>query len=169
MTKSFVKIHILGWQSTISGVIIQENIDWIILQFNPVDYVLDGFVVINKSHIEKIVIGDEEKFKLDVIKCCDKFEFPNLSLDSYDIKTVIGKICSIYRLIGIYKELDDEIHVGLFSKNLNDGICLFPVNPRGELDSKETIQFESIRVIEFNNDYLNSLNNYIISKGFSNL
>lgn len=161
MNKGLIKIKVAGWQSNISGVVIAENKDWIILHLNPVDFVLDGFSIIMQNYIEKTTQEKEELFKYSVIKSCDKVKSTRLQNFSGSAIEIVKNIGNLYETLAVRRELDDEMYVGNYECIKRRKLFLNSIKTNGRIDKKEGLDFDSIRAIDFETDYLTSLGSYV--------
>lgn len=44
-------VQLAGWEADQIGLWVAENRDWLLLRHIPVDYVIDGYVLLAKAHI----------------------------------------------------------------------------------------------------------------------
>ena len=51
----------------IFGFVIDYNDDWTLMKYNPVDYIIDGFIIVRHKNIEGFRRSTIEKFKEKVI------------------------------------------------------------------------------------------------------
>ena len=63
----FISIKYSDRINPISGFVIDYNDDWTLLKFNPVDYVIDGYIILRHKNIEGFQRNANEKFKEKVI------------------------------------------------------------------------------------------------------
>ena len=59
---------IKGWKNQPCGLLVDENDDWILIRNIEVDYLVDGYLLINKNHVEKRTTKGEEKRIKKVLK-----------------------------------------------------------------------------------------------------
>jgi hypothetical protein len=135
--------------SIIKGVLMDYNENWTLIASNPVDFVLDGYMIINNRAIKQFKhIENKIESKIFKIKLCDKiiidlnsfFNFFNLNkiiisveLENFDF--LIGKIVT------------------------NDGVTIDfqKLDANAEWMEIVKINIDDIYIIEFDTDYINSL------------
>jgi hypothetical protein len=160
MNTPFINVEISGWESHVSGIIVKESSQWILLNINPVDYVVDGFTVIFKKFIRNLKVKKEDMFKYQVIKSCDKIKSTRLITFDEDSIQLTKNIGRAYEILAIRREFDHEIQVGIYQKFQRGKLCVGSIKTNGRPDGKDNFDFDSIRAIEFDTDYLTSLRCY---------
>ncbi|MDR0825280.1 MAG: hypothetical protein LBN74_09315 [Prevotella sp.] len=164
---NFCTILLKGRKDTLQGILIYAGIEWVLLKYVPVDYVLDGYLIIRNRYIKKIERGEDEIFNETVIHLkwtVEKFEgeFPNLN----------GYLDILYYLMQKQTVIQFDFHddsisyIGKIKKIHTKTMRIESMNPKGEWDGESSYLLERVRTIQFDNDYINSLiayNKYIES------
>lgn len=156
---SVKKIKISRRTDLVYGFFVKDYNNWILIEENIVDYVLDGFSLINKKYIKSV----EEAFEKD------SFEY-NVFKNKIDIR-------AYDKLLGV-----DEIFMFLFKNNLtisielesssytlvgkinklNDDFFIFDMySSKGKFLEEKKIKFSIIRKINFETDYLKSIESFL--------
>lgn len=142
----------------VKGLLINYSDDWTLLANNPVDFQIDGFLIINnknivgyKQHlntIENEVLAI--KFK--------KLKKANIDLtDSYKLfKNLTDK-----KMIVSIEKLEDK-HFFIIGKvnnvsKLKNELSITPLTTEAQWEPVEKIAIKNIDVIEFKTDYIESL------------
>ena len=166
MTMELIKnnlyaIRLKGRKEILRGIFLGSGVEWILLKYNPVDYVLDGYLLIRKKYIKNIIREEKEKFKETVIrlKCNDTdFDITSPKLDEI--------IDTLYYLMQhetvIQLEFHDEsvCYIGKIRKIFNKTMRMLDLDTKGNWENECSYQIEQIRTIQFDNDYTNSLDTY---------
>ncbi|WP_438965597.1 hypothetical protein [Flavobacterium sp.] len=63
-----VTIEFSDIKDSFSGFLLDFNDDWILLRNNPVDFVIDGFVILRNKNLEAIISDDDTQFNEKVIR-----------------------------------------------------------------------------------------------------
>lgn len=158
----FVNIKISRRPELISGIQLQEGNDWIVLLENPVDYVLDGYAIINKKFIKSIVEPfNKDNFKYKIFN----MKYKNVSNNQYfeldTCKDLISLLEKTDKLIGLELESADYNIVGKISKINDKSFVLRMFGVKGVFLREENFKYSSIRQINIDTDYLLSLENYL--------
>ncbi len=66
--KQLISIKFTDREKVINGYVVDYNEDWILMKNNPVDYLIDGYIVIRNMNIESFNRDIDEKWKEKVIK-----------------------------------------------------------------------------------------------------
>lgn len=162
---NFCTIHLKGRKGILQGVLIYAGFEWVLLKYVPVDYVLDGYLLVRTRYIKKIERGEDEIFSETVIHLKWTVErlkkkFPNLN----------GYLDILYYLMQKQTVIQFDFHddsvsyIGKIKKIRTKTMRIESMNPKGEWDGESSYLLERIRTIQFDNDYINSLiayNKYI--------
>ena len=144
----------------IQGLVVDMGNEWILFQDIPVDYVVDGFLLIRKIFLESFYRTKSEIFKEMVIKINKKNHilYDLLPLDSVlDLFTTFMRNQSIIQ----FDLHDDTVtYLGVVTTIFNKTFYIKPLLPSGCWGERESYFIDNIRTIRFNNDYINSLVNY---------
>lgn len=150
-------------QNLISGILIDFNEQYTLLSYNPVDFILDGYILLNTKNVLKYKYGEDEQFKYNIISNT----YNMTDMYPIDIKentsNVISLLYNRYRYLGI--ELKDEsvMMIGEIISNDKSILCLKLINPQGVIDKHTTrINIKKIRIIYFDTHYINSLYKYVL-------
>ena len=74
-------------KNSYSGFLLDFSDEWILLKNNPVDYILDGFIILKNKNLESIIYNENNEFSEDVIrtkkiKIKNDFIFPLSNLET---------------------------------------------------------------------------------------
>ncbi|MCG2792150.1 MAG: hypothetical protein L6262_01215 [Weeksellaceae bacterium] len=158
-----VNIKISRYPNPVSGIKLYENNNIIIILYNPVDYVLDGINIINKKYIKIIEEEKEDVLKLDILNY--KVGLRNYFLE-YDNFTEIHDIIKYFyvqksKLIEIGLESSSYSLIGNILKLNEKSFILNLLSTKAKFIKEERIDYDKIRILSFNNDYLNAFEYYL--------
>lgn len=154
-TGDLISITLADWKTPLSGVFIAASREWVLIHYNPVDYVIDGYLLIRRKYIEEIIGGDSFKQKVIALKKLQftaKEKFPLSGLN--EILTYLTKKFSIFTL---YAEHQDACYLGALKSLTHQKLVISYVCTKGTLDGDMSFKPSEIRTIAFDNDYINSL------------
>jgi hypothetical protein len=151
-------IQLKGRKDVLSGILISFGLEWVLLKYNPVDYVLDGYLLIRRKFIRDIIRGENEIFNESVIHqkwTVAKFDKTHPKLD--EITDVLYFLLQ-YETVIQFDFYDDSIcYIGEIKKLYFKTIRIRGLDPKGNWEDESSFQIERIRTIQFDNDYINSL------------
>ena len=153
----FITIEFSDKKKSVSGFLLDYSDEWILLQSNVVDFVIDGYTIIRNKKIEGIYREEDEIFKENVIK----------------LKGILPKIdkkVPLENTVALFKFLNDEYGIFLLSKKSDSAvypgrllamdesqIAIEWIDLKGKWTENRAFKLDKIRMIEFNSDYLISL------------
>ncbi len=141
-------------EELITGYIIDVSNDWTLVHYIPVDYVIDGYRLINNRLIKRYKREEEEilKEKVYLLKSQDII-YHNSNL--FDIiEQIKGKSCSLI----FVSSVDGNYYLGECIKITFDIIELSLISVDGKRDGVEEINISDIQSIQFGDDYSLSVN-----------
>ncbi len=150
---------IKGWKESLTGVLMAENKNWILINEVPLDYQADGFSILNKEFIDDRVRGKQEnqietvlKLKEHKAKIAKKFKFGS-------VNKMTKWIEDHYGLIQFQDENEDSLEIGIIDRIKKNNLSLLFLKTNGKFVKKYTYEYEvdKIRRITFDTDYLYSL------------
>jgi hypothetical protein len=155
--RQLVEIEFTDKKEIYSGFLIDYSDDWILLRNNPVDFILDGFVILRNKNIEAVNRDHDLAFTEKVIR------LKGLKINSEDIipikdlTSIINFISEKYGIFQIAKKSSKSAYLGKLIELNNEELTLDFIDIRGQFGGELSFNPEKIRVIEFDTDYINSL------------
>jgi len=144
-------------KESFSGFLIDYNDKWTLIMYNPVDYVVDGYLLLKSDKILKYKIEEEELFKENVLKA--KNIIPTED-DIFPITDLAETLKLISDRFGAFKieEKDDRVcYIGRFVKMTKKDLYIQEIDSQAKWGEIGKFKLQSIRTIEFGSDYINSL------------
>ncbi len=143
-----------------SGFLLDFNEDWILLRNNPVDYVIDGFVILRNKNIERIIYDENSQFNEKVIR----FKKIKLTNDSIiplsSLENILSYLTNKYGIFQVATKRSNAVYLGRLSEINENEFFIDFLNTKGLFDGEISFKIKKIRVIEFETDYINSLKIY---------
>lgn len=141
----------------ISGYLIDFNDDWTLIKHNPVDYIIDGYMILKTNMILKCKRGDYEEFREKVliaknIKVTENDIFPISNLSE-----TLQLISDRFGAFKIEKKDDSLCYIGKFIKLTKENLIIQEMDTKAKWVECMQHKLKSIRIIEFDIDYNNSL------------
>jgi hypothetical protein len=153
-------VQLAGWEENITGLWLAENEDWLLLRYIPVDYVVDGYALIAKTHIADR--GAEKKYQqvAQVLKLKGiKAEVP-AGFQFAGLPEIFRWLEQQYGLVHFY---DEEQSAFLGWVNESDAVhfWLDSLEPRGTVAAREAdeppFELAAVQIVCFADDYSESL------------
>ena len=147
-----------NWQETERGVLLDENEDWILIKSIPVDFLVDGYKLLKKEHIE----NREENLDFSLNKVLElkklNFEKPK----GFKFMEAIGFLEWAQDEYGCFEfqdEVEDELFYGIIKKSNKKSFYIDSIKSDGTIDVNFDAEFflDELRVISFESDYFNSI------------
>ena len=143
-----------------SGFLLDFSEDWILIKSNPVDYILDGFVLLRNKNLESLIYDETNEFTEKVIrskkiKLTNDYIFPLSSLE-----TILKFLNQKHGIFQLATKRTNAVYLGRLIEMTDSEIIIEFLNTKGEFDGEIDFKPQKIRVIEFDTDYINSLKAY---------
>jgi hypothetical protein len=160
MTGQVYKYYLQDWEDPIIGQVVLENDDWILVQYIPTDYFIDGYKIIKRSVIVKTERTPTEEQVERVIslrgitaKKPEQFRFGT-------ILELINWIERKYKVFEFQDADEDTRFIGKINQVLEDEYLLIDfIDANGRMDEAYDYEFElaEIRTLTFDTDYFNAI------------
>lgn len=152
-------LYIEGFEDPETGVLVDENQEWILVKHIPVDYVIDGYKLYRKRFIEKRINGEKEEKIEKVLK------LKRIDLDKpkgFQFRDTIGLLEWVEKSYGIFEfqDLDGtEVAYGKINKIIDGLLVIDFVDADGNVEVSYDCEYliKDIRVITFQTDYHTSV------------
>ncbi|MBE8727097.1 hypothetical protein [Flavobacterium hungaricum] len=155
--RQLVEIEFLDKKEIFNGFLIDYSDEWILLRNNPVDFILDGFVILRNKNIQAVNSDQDLAFTEKVIR------LKGLKINSDDIipikdlASIINYISEKYGIFQIAKKSSKSAYLGKLIELTDEELTINFIDIRGQFGGELSFNPEKIRVIEFDTDYINSL------------
>ena len=81
-----------------TGYIIDCNDDWILLKYNPVNYLIDGYLILQRKYIIEFQRNSKEKFIQKIIDLKGQKPVAKEIIPLTDLKTILNYLTAKYGL-----------------------------------------------------------------------
>lgn len=139
-----------------TGFLIDFSDEWILLKNNPVDYVLDGYVILRNKNVASIFREPGYDFVEKVIRKKGLKTSAEDVIPLTDLYSILTYVNAKYGIFQIATRSDKAVYLGKINE-LDDELVLDFLSPTAEWDGVKYFNPKKIRVIEFDTDYINSL------------
>ncbi|MET4083528.1 hypothetical protein ABIB40_003500 [Pedobacter sp. UYP30] len=152
-------------KTPIYGYVVDYNDDWTLMKSNPVDYVIDGYIIFRNKNIEGFRRDTDEKWREKVIslkglQCTEKDIIPLI-----DLETILKYLTDNFSVFQVYLKSETACYLGRHKSINKKELIMDDLSPKGIWKGKMKFRTDSISEIEFDTDYINSLK--LVSKAKS--
>jgi len=159
--KKLYTIQMRGHKDYISGIILKIGKEWILLNYIPVDYVFDGYILIRTKYINNIIREDNEVFRETVVSLKETSnESVQMNFDLESVDNLFQIFMDENTVIQFDFHDDTVCYLGRIIKLLKKSFQVKVMDTKGNWAEKSSYIIDRIRTIRFDNDYINSLVNY---------
>lgn len=146
------------WEDYVTGIVLMENEEWILLHEIPADYQTDGYCLVSKSQIVDQFKNEDTELKERVLKLKGyQTELPQgVLLGALD--DMLRSIEKHYHVFGVQDE-EDTIRIGTIQSIVANELRLNFINTFGEMsdETPEPVFKTDIQTVTFGTDYLYSI------------
>jgi hypothetical protein len=153
----FVSFKYRERKDIISGFLIDFNDNWTLIKWNPVDYVIDGYRILKTNKILKYKREDFEEFREKVLITKGLKPTVNERFPLTDINETLQLISDKFGAFQIEEKDETACYIGKLIKANKKEIVIQEIDPKANWVESEKYRLDSIRIIEFDTDYINSL------------
>ncbi|GEL09516.1 hypothetical protein SAMN05192550_1483 [Flavobacterium glycines] len=155
--RQLVSIEFLDKKEVYTGFLIDYSDDWILLKNNPVDFIIDGFVILKNKNIERIYRDEEHEFTEKVIRLKGLKTNAKDIIPIKDLASIISFVDKKYGVFQIAKKSATSAYLGKLIQLNDQELIIDFLDTKGQFGGELSFNPEKIRVIEFDTDYINSL------------
>jgi hypothetical protein len=155
--RQLISIEFQDRKELYTGFLIDYSDDWILLRNNPVDFIIDGFVILRNKNIENIHREENHEFTEKVIRLKGLKTNAEDIIPIKDLNAIIQFLNRKYGVFQIAKKSAKSAYLGKLIELNNEALTIDFLDIRGEFGGELSFNPEKIRVIEFDTDYINSL------------
>lgn len=154
---SLITIEFTDKKGPVSGFLLDYSEDWILLQSNPSDFMVDGYVVVANKNIEGVYRDENEIFIEQVIRLKGVLPSINKKIPLENTKAMFEFLNNEYGLFSFSKKSNSAIYPGKLIAIDELQIILQWIDLKGKWGDNRVFKLDKIRQVEFDNDYLTSL------------
>lgn len=147
-------------KDSFSGFLLDFNKDWILLRSNPVDYVIDGFIILRNKNLEAVISDDDTQFKEKVIRLKELKLTSDTIIPLTSLEIILSFLTKKFGIFQLATKKSSAVYLGKLSEFNQDEFFIEFLNTKGVFDGEISFKSKKIRSIEFDTDYINSLKKY---------
>ena len=146
------------WNDTITGLLIKENDDWILIKEVEGDYHVDGFTLLRKEYVKKRKTKKWEK-QVAIVLGLQKVSKTLRGFKFGDLPTMMAWIEKKYGLFAFQDNVEESIEIGRVEdiKDGTLGLNFLKADGTFVADYVYDYKLNKIRKVSFATHYLNSL------------
>lgn len=152
-----ISVKFTNRKTPVSGYVVNYNDDWTLMKYNPVDYMIDGYVIFRHKNIKGFHRDAAEKWKEKVINLKGLQPTDKDIIPFTDIETILKHLTDNFGAFLVYTKSERTCYLGRLQSFDVKTLILDKMNPKGKWTGQKKLKTSEIRVIEFDTDYINSL------------
>jgi hypothetical protein len=155
--RQLIEIEFVDKKEIFTGFLIDYSDDWILLRNNPVDFILDGFVILRNKNILVVNRDQDLAFTEKIIRLKGLKTNSDDIIPIKDLATIINFLSEKYEIFQISKKSAKSAYLGKLIELTDEELTIDFLDTKGQFGGELSFNPEKIRVIEFDTDYINSL------------
>lgn len=155
--RQLIAIEFEDRKEIFTGFLIDYTDDWILIKNNPVDFIIDGYVIIKNKNIRSITRDSDNAFTESVIRLKGLKTNSDEIIPLRDLSSILTFITNKYEIFQIAKKSEKAVYLGKLIKLDDEELVIDFLETRGKFGGELSFNPNKIRVIEFDTDYINSL------------
>lgn len=152
-----VSVTFTDRKTPISGYVVDYNDDWTLMKYNPVDYIIDGYVIVRHKNIKGYRREADEKWREKVINLKGLQPTEKDMITLLDLETILNYLSDNFGVFQVYTKSETACYLGRIHFIDNKELIMDNLDPKGKWVGQMKFKVGDIRTIEFDTDYINSL------------
>lgn len=158
-TNFLYEFHIKGWKEPSFGIVIDFSEEWILVKRIINDYLYDGFSLIRRKYVKKVVRDENVIFIEKVLKAKGYFsnsEIYNIPLNT--LESPLQWLLDTKKVFMINPKKESIGYVGYIIEISNNSFDIKIMDIQGGwIEKNFLLRMFNVRTIDFDTDYINSL------------
>ncbi|WP_129021430.1 hypothetical protein [Edaphocola flava] len=152
-----VSLKVKNRRTPICGVVLEYNDHWTLMKSNPVDYVIDGYMLINNKKVSAFRQDEEELFKQNIVQRKGVLSGTSGLMLSENETALFFTIQNTYGLLQFELKSEKICYIGSIIDVQSEQITVQLVDSYARKTDTMDILINEIVSVHFDNDYTNSL------------
>lgn len=152
-----ISIKFSDRKGIIYGFVVDYNEDWILMKYNPVDYIIDGYILIRHKNIEGFRRDVDEIWKEKIIKLKGLEPTVDDIIPITNLEVILNYLTNNFGVFNIYTKSEKACYLGKLKSLNSKQLVIDFLSTNGKWDGEMKFRPGDIRTIEFDTDYINSL------------
>lgn len=152
-----ISVKFTDRETPISGLVVDYNDDWTLMKYNPVDYIIDGYIIFRNKNIDSFCRDTEEKWREKVIRLKGLQPTDKDVIPLTDLETILNYLTDHFEVFQVYTKSETACYLGRLKSIDHKKLVMDNLSPKGKWNGQLGFKTGDIRVIEFDTDYINSL------------
>ena len=140
-----------------SGFLIDYSEEWILLRKNPVDFVLDGYILLKHKKVKTIHRDEDHEFTEKIIRLKGEKTTTDTIIPIQNLATIVSFLDENYSVFQFSKKSTRITYLGKLISLSKDELIIDFLDTRGEYGGDLCVKPEKIRTIEFDTDYIKAI------------
>lgn len=151
-----LSVHFSDRKEPISGIVLDYTDEWTWMRYNPVDYVVDGYILFRHKNILHYIRDEKERFTEKIIKL-KKQDTSTEKIPLESLETILRYLTDTHGIFQFYTKSEKACYLGRLQSIDSKNLQIEFLDPRAKWTGKMTFRPGDVRVIHFDTDYINSL------------
>lgn len=152
-----VTIKFTDRKEKVTGYLIDYSDDWALLKYNPVDYVVDGYLILKNKNIEKIVVSEREKWTEKILNLKGYKPSTKNTIPLNSLESILLFLTKKFEIFQISTRREKDTFLGRFKSLTTKKLTIDYLTTKATWGGQASFRPGDIRVIQYDNDYINSL------------
>lgn len=152
-----ISIEFQDLKTIFTGFLIDYSEDWILLRNNPVDFILDGYVLLRNKHVKSVHRDEELEFTEKIIRLKGEKTTTENIIPIKDLASIMSYLDQKHDVFQLSKKSAKSVYLGKLIELNKEELLIDFIDTRGAFGGELCFNPEKIRIIEFDTDYIKSL------------
>lgn len=152
-----IEFNIKDQPESIKGILLDYSEEWSLLHNNPVDYVIDGQLIIKNNQILNYKVDSLTVLKSKILLKKQKMLSNQFKINIENSKTIFQYLFKEKIIFSITINKTNRFLIGRIKSIAGKKLFFEIITTKAKWSDVNEINIDEINIMEFNSDYINSL------------
>lgn len=152
-----ISIKFTDRELPVYGYVIDYNDDWTLMKHNTGDYQIDGYIAFRNKNIEGFRRSDEEKWREKIINLKGLKPTAAETIPITNLETILQYLTQHFGIFQLETKVATKCYLGSLHSINSKALVIHNFNTKAKWDGQLSFRPGDVRFIEFDNDYIRSL------------
>jgi hypothetical protein len=128
-----ISVKFTDRSTPVYGYVVDYNDDWTLMKYNPVDYIIDGYVVLRHKNIKGFRRAEDEKWREKVINLKGLQPTKKDVIPLTDLETILNHLTVKFGVFQVHTKSEKTCYLGRLKSTDRKELVIDSLSPKGKM------------------------------------